>query len=285
MNLQHLRYFLAMMETGSVSRAAALSSITQPTLSVALKRLEAEFGAQLFAPDGRGLRPLPRAKRLERHVRVAVRALSEAKRDLKEEDARTLRIGLLPSLAPGWLSAVSKVWDGRIEITEARSDELKLQVAGGRLDVALTSLVSRSGLRQQPLLREPYTLFVALTHEFAGQHSVKITDLNRQPFVLRECCEQLGAGRRLLEAAGVRIRVVAKTRQETTAASLVAAGIGITLAPRSWAEPGMRAIEVRGFPLERVVGLIWKGRDSAKAAGVVARKLEAQLMTNSMRSL
>ena len=58
MNVQHLRYFLKVMETGSISRAAGLLGVTQPTLSVALKRIEQEFGARLFAPDGRGIRPL-----------------------------------------------------------------------------------------------------------------------------------------------------------------------------------------------------------------------------------
>src|ERR1700761_5971922 len=108
MNIQQLRYFLAVMETGSVSRAAALSSVTQPTLSVALKRLEAEFGARLFAPEGRGLKALPAAKQLERHLRTAVRAIADARRELAQEVSRPLRIGLLPSLSPVWLLAINK---------------------------------------------------------------------------------------------------------------------------------------------------------------------------------
>ena len=274
MNLAHLHYFLAMMETGSVSRAAAICAVTQPTLSVALKRLEEEFGARLFAPDGRGLRPLPAAKRLERHVRAVERALADARRELKHDVSRSVRIGVLVSLAQAWLPALTTVAHGHVEIAEALADELNGQVARGKLDLALTVLSSRSGLRQQVLLREPYCLFVGPMHEFAALRRVRLTDLHRQPFVLRQCCEQLDVARRMLQAAGVHLKVVAKTRQEATAAALVVAGIGVTLAPRSWGEPGAKAIEVSDLALERVIGVVWKVKENRRAAVDLAAKLQ-----------
>lgn len=275
MNMQQLRYFLAVMETGSVSRAAALSSVTQPTMSVALKRLEAEFGSRLFAPDGRGLRALPAAKQLEPHLRTAVRAIADARRELAQDVSRPLRIGLLPSLSPVWLLAISKARTGHVEITEAPAHELNAQVVRARLDLAVTAFAGRSSLPHRVLLREPYRLFVGAAHEFAGKRRVALTDLHRQPFVVRQCCEQLGAGQRLLRAAGVRLNVVAKTRQEVSAATLVAAGIGVTLAPRSWSPPGVQAVEIGDFPLERTVGLVWKTKEAGKAAAELLARLSS----------
>jgi len=136
MNIQHLRYFLKVMETGSISRAAGLLGVTQPTLSVALKRIEQEFGARLFAPDGRGIRPLAGAKLLEDRVRLAVRVLSEAKRDLTGSAPAALKIGLLQSLAENWLPRLGNAWDGPVAIVEALSDELEKQVRGGAIDLA-----------------------------------------------------------------------------------------------------------------------------------------------------
>jgi DNA-binding transcriptional LysR family regulator len=185
MTLQQLRYFLAMMETCSVSRAAAICAVTQPTLSVALRRLEEEFGTQLFVPDGRGLRPLPVARRLEAHVRSAVGAIAEARRELAQDRSRPLRIGLLPSLASAWLTGLSKVCDNHAEFTEAAADELERLVAGGRLDLALTAWSGRSGSNRHEVLREPYQLFVGPAHEFAGRRRVRIADLHSQAFVLR----------------------------------------------------------------------------------------------------
>jgi len=279
MNVQQLRYFLAVMETGSVSRAAALSSVTQPTLSVALKRLEAEFGTRLFAPEGRGLRALPAAKQLERHLQTAVRAIADARRELAQDVSRPLRIGLLPSLAPAWLAAMSKAWAGHVEITEASARELEAQVVRARLDLALTALAGRSSLPHLVLLREPYRLFVGAAHEFAGRRRVAMADLHRQPFVVRQCCEQLGAGERLLRAAGVRLNVVAKTRQEISAATLVAAGIGVTLAPRSWGPPGVQTVEIGDFRLERTIGMVWKTKEAGKAAAELMPRLSSAAWT------
>jgi len=279
MNIQQLRYFLAVMETGSVSRAAALSSVTQPTLSVALKRLEAEFGARLFAPEGRGLKALPAAKQLERHLRTAVRAIADARRELAQEVSRPLRIGLLPSLSPAWLLPINKAWTGPVEITEASVRELDALIARARLDLALTAFASRSSLPHRVLLREPYRLFVGTAHEFAGRRRVALADLHRQPLVVRQCCEQLGAGERLLRAAGVRFKVVAKTRQEDSAATLVAAGVGVTLAPESWGPSGVQAVEIAGFPLERTIGIVWKTKEAGKAAAELLPRLSSAART------
>lgn len=276
MNIRHLRYFLMVMETGSVSRAASILGVTQPTLSIALKGLEQEFGTRLFAPDGRGIRPLAGAKQLEVRVRLAVRILSEARRDLTGIGSAALKIGLLQSLAENWLPGLRSAWDGPIEIVEALSDELERQVKGGAVDMALTALPASWRLPHRLLFREPYMLFVGPTHLLAGRRTVSLAELDQQPFVLRQCCEKLGTGRRLLDAAHVRFKVIARARQEATAAALVSSGVGCTLAPRSWHRPGMQAVKVAGLPLERTVALIWRTKANADMAADIARKLEAR---------
>lgn len=276
MNVQQLRYFLTMMETGSVSRAAVLSAVTQPTLSAALKRLEEHFGTKLFVPEGRGLRPLPAARQLESHVRAAVKAISDARRAVTVPALRPLRIGLLPSLAPAWLAPLTKTCEGEAHIYEASAEELSAQLSSGRLDLALTTLPGGSKLRRRLIVREHYQLFVGPAHEFAGRRHVSVADLRGQPYVLRECCELLGNGKRLLHAAGVQLRIVAKVRQEASAAALVRTGVGVTLAAQSWGEPGIVGVEVGDLSLERAVSIAWKTKEVAKAAAAIAARLEAQ---------
>lgn len=279
MNIQHLRYFLMMMETGSVSRAAERLGITQPTLSVALKRLESEFGVPLFAPDGRGLRALPSAKQLEQYATMAVRALAEAKRDLDKTASDRLRIGLQPSISQSLLTAIVKSWAGPIQIVEASLEELSNQVKNEMLDLALTTLPDHRGLPHHAILREPFKLFVGPTHELARQRTVTVSALQQLPFILRQSCERTGTGRRLMDIARVRFNIVAKTTQETTAAAMVAVGLGATLAPRSWGFPGLTALEVTDLPLERTIGLIWKSSLGARASAKVIDTLEARVLT------
>lgn len=113
-------------------------------------------------------------------------------------------------------------------------------------------------------------------HEFAGRKTVPLSELDQQPFVLRQCCERLGTERRLLHAAGVRFRVVAQAKQEATAAALVSAGVGCTLAPKSWLRPGMHAVNVTGLSLERAIALTWKTKANARLAANIGKRLEAQ---------
>jgi len=256
---------------------------TDTTLSVALKRLEQEFGVRLFTREGRGIRPLRAAKLLEEKVRQAVRALSNAKQDLNGIVSPGLKIGLLQSLADVWIPRLISTLDGPIEIVEALSDDLEKQVSGGTVSVALTALPIRAALSHRVLLHEPYVLFVGPMHEFAGRRTVSLSELDKQPFVLRQCCERLGTGRRLLDAAGVRFRVVAKTRQEATAAALVGAGIGCTLAPKSWHRPGMRVVNVTGLSFERAIVLTWKTKSNKRLAANIAKGLEAQIMAASTK--
>ncbi|NEW87877.1 LysR family transcriptional regulator [Rhodopseudomonas sp. WA056] len=275
MNVQHLRYFLAVMQAGSVSRAAGELGITQPTLSQALKGLEREFGAPLFAPDGRGIRALPSAKRLEAKVRAALQTLAEAKRDLSGPAPARLKLGVLPSLATDWLPRLLPADGDAIELIEAPADELEKLVASGGLDLAL-SVAPHRNLHRKLLLSEPFRLFVGPDHPWSGRRSVTLADLDGQPFVLRQGCERVGTGRRLLNAAGVQFRIVAKTRQESTAALLVAAGVGCTLAPTSWGSANLRALDVGGLTLQREVTLIWKQPAGAKAAAKLATRLQAR---------
>ena len=133
----------------------------------------------------------------------------------------------------------------------------------------------RSGrLPNQLLFREPYVLFVGSTHLFAGRRTVSLAELDQQPFILRQCCEKLGTGRRLLATAHVRFKVVARARQEASAAALVASGVGCTLAPKSWLRPGLHAVKIDGLPLERAVAMMWKAKANAGKAASIVRKLE-----------
>lgn len=274
MNLQHLRYFLMVMETGAVARAASRLGITQPTLSAALKGLEQEFAVKLFAPDGRGIRPLPAAKQLEAKVRLALGSLAEAKRDLAGSEAAPLRIGMLPSLPEGWLQTLAHSHDRPLTLIEAAPDELARQLGNGALDLAVTARSDGDRLPHKQVLRERFVLFVSSAHEFAGRRSVALAELDRKPLVLRQGCERLGSAGRLLEAAGVRFAVVAKTRQEATAAALVAAGIGVTLAPRSWQRPGVRVVEVAGLSLVRELAVVWRDAANASQAAAIAVRLK-----------
>jgi DNA-binding transcriptional LysR family regulator len=277
MNIQHLRYFLAVMDSGSISRAADISGVTQPTLSLALKRLEREFATPLFRAEGRGIRPLPAAIALAERIRPAVRALAQAKDDLNPTAPAALRIGVLQSLAGGWLHRLIGSFERPLRVTEGLAGDLERAVIDGSLDLALSIAPETKQLSAKVIAREPFMLFVGPGHPFAARQSVNLPELDGQPFVLRECCERLGTGRRLLKETEVKLAIVAKAHQEATAASLVAAGIGCTLAPRSWKRAPLHGLSVVNFELDRTIAICWKTPRQAATAASLAKRLSAAI--------
>src|SRR5579863_4145803 len=102
MDERRLRYFLAVVEDGSVTAAAARLRVAQPSLSQALRRLEAELGVELFHRVGRGLRLSAAGEALVGPTRQVLRAIDEARdaaTGIRELRQGTLEIAALATLA------------------------------------------------------------------------------------------------------------------------------------------------------------------------------------------
>lgn len=284
MNIQHLRYFAAMMETRSVSRAAERLGISQPTLSAALKKLEREFGTRLFTPSGRGLKALPAAEKLACHVQTALRSLAEARSEIDGRSRQALRIGLIPSLAHAWLGDLLDCFEGAVEIQEAMPETLSACLTRGTLDLALTMLPEDWSADGQVLYREPYRLFFPQGHPRTQNPAVGVDALCELPFVLRQSCEQSGTAIRMLEALHIRLDIIGRTDQEAMAARLVALGRGATLAPAGWGYPDIVPVVVEGLKLSRLVGLAWQGRSGQRASELLLQRIRMKLTAKSYPS-
>src|SRR3712207_879960 len=109
MNLRDLRYLLAVAEHGHFGRAAETCGISQPTLSVQLRRLEEQLGVALFERTSRTVVPTAACERLIGHVRAAVAeadAILDVARSLRDPLAGRFRLGIIPTLAPYLLPLV-----------------------------------------------------------------------------------------------------------------------------------------------------------------------------------
>src|ERR1700758_5593776 len=106
MELHQLRYFCAVAETGSFSRAAERSHVSQPSLSQQIRKLEDELGARLFDRLGRSVRLTDLGKAFLPRARAVLRELEAAKGDVlerKKSVAGSLVVGVIPTIAPYFL--------------------------------------------------------------------------------------------------------------------------------------------------------------------------------------
>jgi LysR family hydrogen peroxide-inducible transcriptional activator len=258
MEIDQLRYFCAVASTGSFTKAAAQESISQPSLSQQIRKLEREFGLPLFERLGRQNKLTHSGEVFLPQAEAILRQIADAKAhvtSLKEGVQGRLRIGVIPTILPYWVAPrmgefTAKFPDVDLELIEATSHILIEKLQAGELDVAVTSLTVQSpDLVRSELFRENLWLIVSPQHPFAQSKSARIEDLETdRMLLLREghCLREdiLTACTR----AKVKFESVFETDQIASIFPLVAAGFGISLIPT------MAAADARNcklVPLER----------------------------------
>ncbi|CAI7660427.1 unnamed protein product [Penicillium discolor] len=164
--LQQLRYVVAVADTGSFTRAAERCHVTQSALSHQVAALERELGVRLFARTSRSVRATESGEAFLRSARLAVRAADQAREDAAAaagEVVGTLRLGIIPTVTavdvPALLVAYRTAHPAaRVELREGNSDGLMTAIRQGDLDVAFLGLregVEPQGVASRPLSHEP----------------------------------------------------------------------------------------------------------------------------------
>jgi len=242
MEIHQLRYFVAVAEERSFSRAAAREHVAQPSLSQQIQKLEFDVGERLFDRLPRSIVLTEAGKGLLDSARKVLLEMTNARRcveDLKREVAGRLTVGAILTIAPYVLPALIEKFQNRytkvtLEIFEDTTENLALRLEDGTLDVALVSTCNESPtLQRDSLGNEPLLVLLSKEHPLAKRTKVKWSDLKSQKFLLlhemhclsTQVCE-------FLEANHLRPQLAAKAAQLTTIARMVASGLGVTLVPQ-----------------------------------------------------
>jgi DNA-binding transcriptional LysR family regulator len=269
MELYQIRHYVAIVETGSFTKAAKRVAVTQPALSASVAKLEEELGVRLLyrGPKGRGSKvvgPTPEGRRFLSMAREVLAACHKLKADLRASTInRPLRIGVLRTLPTPHVVRLVDAFrralpDSTIELYDGSRQDLENQLSQGKLIACITSTGPlQEGQRSAILAREGYGLVVGLQHRFAMVDSISLDELEGEPFIVRTHCETFAATTQLLSDRGIRTRIVYKTDQDDRALALIAAGLGVALMPALYNAPDVRKIKVRDFDVQRVIELRW----------------------------
>ena len=145
-----------------------------------------------------------------------------------------------------------------IEVVDGSCEQLVEFLAEQDLDTVLT-IVGGNDLKfaSRVLFEEPYLLAVPKDHRFAQRQSVKLADLDGEPFIVRTRCDFYQDVTSVLVAHGIKTRVVYQTDQDDRALALVAAGIGLSLVPADFEVSAVKQVPVLDLGISRVIGLFW----------------------------
>ena len=291
MEMQQLRYVVAVARTGNFSRAAEQCHVSQPSLSQQIQKLEDELGEQLFDR-------LKRAVQLTSHgaafLRRAVRVLEEvdaAKReatDAKELLRGVVTIGVLPTIAPYLLPDVlaefmEKYPGVEIVVQEDTTARLLKLAHAYEIDFALASQpLQDEQLEVRELFSEELLLALPPGHPLTRKRSVNPADLAGERLIVMKEGHCLGDQvLRFCDRRELHPNISFRSAQIETIQALVRAGLGVSLIPAMAARSeGEGVPEYRSFsaprPSRKIVAAWPQQRPPGRAAGEFLKRVVAR---------
>jgi len=242
MELQQLRYVVAVAELGNFTRASEHCSVSQPSLSQQIINLEKELGHKLFHRLGRKAALTEAGLAFLEHARRALLEVESAAKELSDSPSleRQITVGSIQTLAPYLLpqlieQARKRYPNLQVNIQEDFRTSLINGVLEGELDMALVALPVKDDPRihVEPLLREPLLLVVGKDHPLAGRSRVTAADLADETFVMMGTASSLAQQvRSFCGDHHFEPRLRYRCSQVPTVKALVALGAGVSILPR-----------------------------------------------------
>jgi LysR family hydrogen peroxide-inducible transcriptional activator len=307
MTLTELKYIVAVARERHFGHAAEACFVAQPTLSVAIKKLEDELGVVIFERGGSEISVTPLGSQIvaqAERVLEQTATIREIARQNKDPLAGQLRLGIIYTVAPYLLPLLVKNMIERVPqmplvLQENFTTRLLELLRQGELDAAIMALpFSDHGLVVQPLYDEPFVVAVPRNHPWAKRSEISGEELKNETMLL------LGTGHcfrdQVLEVCPEMSRFstsgdgIARTFEGSsleTIRHMVASGIGITVLPQA-SVPDMKALDgmLRYIPLSepvpsRRVVIAWRKSFTRSAAIEAVRQAVLDCPLNGVTML
>lgn len=287
MEMNQVRYFLAVCRHRNFTHAAQASNVSQPALTTAIKKLEGELGGALFLRDRSGCRltslgDLVRP-RLERLAAEAAEAKAQAARHV-HLDRVPIVIGLGETI--GQARVVEAVGRFRLQVPQAdvelivdRADALVAGLQDGRIDVAVTSSVKAPGLyRADDLYDEGYRAVMAGDHAFAAETAITLAQLAEAELLDRPNCEMRDALHAAVAERGHDLYASYRSNRLDWLLTLARTGAGVVVLPETAIpdEPGLISRPIVDVPITRTVrALRYRHQPSRPEVEQLVRRMRA----------
>lgn len=248
MRLRQIEVFHAVYSAGSVTRAANILHVSQPSVSKVLAHAEQQLGYALFERSKGKLIPTPEAHRLFKHVSTVYRDIDRLRHvaeNLRLGDSGRVRIASTPAFGldvlPRAIASFRKEHEHALfEIETLHLDELNDALLEGRVDIGLAfDPLSSPGIEQQSLATGRFVVLAPADEDFGDKTSLNLRDIADRPFIALNSRGPLGQSLSThFASSGVELDIVIWTETYQVAKALVARGVGITITDEITARSG-----------------------------------------------
>ncbi len=236
---RQLHYLVACIDTGSLAAAAKRLNVSQPSISTAIAKLEAELGVQLLLRHhAQGVTPTASAERLLQSARSLLSHAADLQRFAKTSGDTVggdLRLGsfitLAPTFLPGLVADMKERYPAvRLQLDEGTQDQLIDGLRQGRHEMALLyDLGLPDDLRSIELAEVAPYILLPKTHPLAEQDDIALHDLADEPLILLDVPPSRDYFTGLLEGAGIEPRIAFSSPSLELVRGLVGRGLGYSL--------------------------------------------------------
>ncbi len=285
MEMQQVRYFLAVCEELNFTRAAEKCHVAQPSLTRAIKLLEDELGGPLFHRE----RNRTHLSELGNSVRPFLTEVYARAQQAKELAAgftalkkTPLKLGVMCTIGPvnlvGLLTQLQTTYpEIELQITDAAAPMLQDMLLKGGLEAAIFCQPGEPDdrLHYMPLFREQFMIAINPGHRLAMNNAIRVRDLNGECYLNRINCEYASHAGHIFSEQGARVRMVYRSERDDWIVAMVRAGLGFGFMPQ-YCVAEARDIVVRPLvepEIWREVNLVTvRGRPHSPAIGALVRE-------------
>ena len=286
MEMQQIRYFLAVAEVKNFTKAAVQCGVSPPSLLRAIGILEQEFGGALFTRERGNIRLTELGRITHPHLQQIVSEAELAKRHAKQHidvERTSLKIGIMCTIAPShFVSLVSSFQKRhpriRLEILDRTATELQNALLAGDLELAIYGLPDQKSadkFHNLALFRERMVIALSESHPMCSNEPIRVSELNGVPYLERANCEFAHYGEQVFQAMGVDGETVYVSERDDWVLAMVAAGLGYSFLPESTSRfAGVKSRTVVEPEFWRQINLVTvRGRPHSPAVGAFVREV------------
>jgi DNA-binding transcriptional LysR family regulator len=284
MEIQQIRYFLAVSDTLNFTRAAELCNISQPALTRAIQALESELGGTLVNRERRYTHLTELGRLMEPYFRAIHSQTITAKNaaaSLLSIGAGSLRLGAMctigPSVVANFVADFARKHPGiEIQVEPLPLGLLRQRLIAGHIEIALIAFpdAAPNDLHCLPLFEEAFAVAVAPGHRFASADFVRAADLDGEPYINRSNCEYYDAVSAAFAARGISMHQIFSSECDEWVIGMVKAGLGLGFVPEFAVNDGNIILKPLADPaFKRTVSMATvRGRRHSPSVGALIRQ-------------
>jgi LysR family hydrogen peroxide-inducible transcriptional activator len=270
MNLRVFEYLLALEKNGGFRLAAEECSVSQPALSIQIRRTEEELGVRLLERNPRGFIFTASGREVLKRARIIMQQVGEVEALAKVWDdphSGTLALGAFPTLAPYYFPVIiDHLVDAypnlHINLIEEKTQVLVNRLHDGTLDAAFLAFPAESELLEHgKIFSEEFLVGVSPKHPWAGRKTIRPSQLVAEPLLLLEEGHCLrGQALDFCAHAGLGEVLNFRASSMQTLLQMVSMGRAISLIPRCVARQNgqIHYLNIQGVAPKRTIGLFWR---------------------------